>query len=144
MKPITSHLKTFIDKNCKSPYNEIARTFRLSSSQSSIFQNIHELIRDAHIEWFNSSPMIVEIETLPQGQLYNEIPSNFIQIIEASLSQQKTFQMNIGGRDIFVAFYADANKSHSTKKWGTYLKKIYIWLSVISHFASTACTHGAV
>jgi hypothetical protein len=139
MKPITSDLKTFIDKNCKSPYNEIARTFRFSSSQSSIFQNIHELIRDAHIEWFNTSEMIIEIDQIPQGELYNDIPNNFIKIIEASLSQQKTFQMNIGGRDIFVAFYADANKSHSPKKWGTYLKKIYIWLSVVSHFASAAC-----
>jgi hypothetical protein len=83
--------------------------------------------------------MIIEIDQIPQGELYNDIPNNFIKIIEASLSQQKTFQMNIGGRDIFVAFYADANKSHSPKKWGTYLKKIYIWLSVVSHFASAAC-----
>jgi hypothetical protein len=67
--------------------------------------------------------MILEIDQIPQGELYNDIPNNFIKIIEASLSQQKTFQMNIGGRDIFVAFYADVNKSHSPKKWGTYLKK---------------------
>lgn len=139
MKPITSELKTFIDKNCKLPYNEIAKTFRFSSSQSSIFQNIHKLIRDAHIEWFHSYKTILEIESIPQGELYNDIPENFIKIIEYNLSQQKTVKMHIGGRDIFVAFYDDSNKSHSPKKWNTYLKKIYIWLSVISHFASTSC-----
>uniref|UniRef100_A0A6C0K1X7 Uncharacterized protein n=1 Tax=viral metagenome TaxID=1070528 RepID=A0A6C0K1X7_9ZZZZ len=139
MKPITSDLKTFIDKNCKTPYNEIEQTFGISSSQSSIFQNIHEMIRDAHIEWFNSSQMVNEIEPIPQGHLYNDIPENFKIIIGTTLSQQKTFQMNIGGRDIFVAFYADANKSHSSKKWTEYLKKIYIWLKIISQFASTSC-----
>uniref|UniRef100_A0A6C0HGW8 Uncharacterized protein n=1 Tax=viral metagenome TaxID=1070528 RepID=A0A6C0HGW8_9ZZZZ len=139
MKPITRNLKLFIDKNCSSPYNEIERTFRFSSSQSSIFQNIHELIRDAHIEWFNAPNPVLEIDPIQQGQLYNDIPENFIRIIETTLSQQKTFQMNIGGRDIFVAFYADKHKSHSAKRWNEYLKKIFIWLTVISQFASTAC-----
>jgi hypothetical protein len=138
MKPITSYLKTFIDQNCKEPYNEIARTFRFTSSQSSIFQNIHELIRNAHIEWHNH-PEIIEMANVSKGRLYNDIPENFIRIIETTLNQQKTFKMNIGGRDIFVAFYADANKSHSPKKWSEYLKKIYIWLTVISQFASTTC-----
>jgi hypothetical protein len=139
MKHITSELKTFIDKNCKDPYNEIAKTFRFTSSQSSILQNIHELIRNAHIEWHNNQSVISEIENLPKGELYNDIPGNFIRIIERTLSQQKTFQMNIGGRNIFVSFFADAHKSHSAKKWTEYLKKIYIWLTVISQFASTAC-----
>jgi hypothetical protein len=139
MKPITSELKTFIDNNCRDPYNEIAQTFRFTSSQSSILQNIHELIRNAHIEWHNHPEMIAEMENMPKGQLYNDIPENFIVIIESTLSQQKTFKMNIGGRDIFVSFFADAHKSHSDKKWADYLKKIYIWLTVISQFASTTC-----
>jgi hypothetical protein len=139
MKPITGQLKTFIDYNCREPYNEISKTFRFSSSQTSIFQNIHELIRNAHIEWHNNNDEIVEIENMPKGQLYKRIPENFIQIIETTLIQQKTFKMNIGGRDIFVSFFADAHKSHSAKKWNDYLKKIYIWLTVISQFASTTC-----
>jgi hypothetical protein len=138
MKPITSQLKSFIDYNCKEPYNEIAKTFMFSSSQSSIFQNIHELIRNAHIEW-HDNPEIAEIENIPKGQLYKDIPENFKQIIKTTLSQQKTFNMNIGGRDIFVSFFADAHKSHSPEKWVVYLKKIYIWLTVISQFASTTC-----
>ena len=139
MKPITSYLKSYIDTNYREPYTEIGNTFKFSSSQSSILQNIHELIRDAHIEWYNLQDTITEIKPLPQGKLYNDIPENFIQIIESTMSQQKTFQMNIDGRDIFIAFYADANKSHSPKKWGDYLKKIYIWLKIISQFASTSC-----
>jgi hypothetical protein len=140
MKLITSQLKSFIDHNCREPYNEIAKTFKLSSSQSSIFQNIHELIRNAHIEWHNNNYTTVsEIENIPKGQLYNDIPENFIRIIETTLIQQKTFKMNIGGRDIFVSFFADAHKSYSAKKWNDYLKKIYIWLTIISQFASTTC-----
>lgn len=139
MKPITSELKTFIDSNCRDPYNEITQAFRFTSSQSSILQNIHELIRNAHIEWHNYPEMIAEMENMPKGQLYKDIPENFIVIIESTLSQQKTFKMNIGSRDIFVSFFADAHKSHSDKKWADYLKKIYIWLTVISQFASTTC-----
>jgi len=140
MKPVTSELKRYIDKNYKLPYEEIS-TFHFSSRQTDIVNNIHTLIRTAHLDWHNNKQSIEELEHFPKGGMYHDIPENFIRIIEKNLKQQKVFKTSIGNRTINVIFYADAFKSHSPRKWLEYLKKIYIWLTIISQFASNACVN---
>jgi hypothetical protein len=140
MKPITTELKRYIDSYYKEPYNEIA-SFKFSSRQTDIIHNIHTLIRTAHLEWHNNKESVEELETFPKGDLYNDIPENFIRIIENTLKQQKVYTMTIEHRTINVIFYADAYKSYSTKKWLHYLKKIYIWLAIVSQFSSNNCVN---
>ena len=139
MKPISDELKTYIEVDYREPYNDIAKSFRFHSMQSILLQNIHAIIRDAHLDWYDNMAKIVSMSSIPKGNTFSNIPENFIQIIESSLKQHHVYKMNIGSRTITIAFYAESNKSYSPTKWTEYLKKIYIWLSAISQLASSHC-----
>lgn len=138
MKLITNELKRFINTYCSESYNEISKLVVFRPSQINILQTIHQCIMNAHVD-FHHNAQIIEIENIPKGKLYNDIDKIFIQIIENTLIQQKTFKMTIGARTIYVSFFDDKSKSHSSKKWDDYLKKIYMWLTIISTISSNLC-----
>ena len=140
MKEISKEIREYIQSHYKKPYKEIVKMLRFSQMQEGVLNNIHNLITDANIKWYDEAKnTIFEIDNIPKGTLYHDIPENFKKIIDTSLKQEKTYEMTIASRKITVTFYDDANKSHSVKKWTEYLKKIYIWISVISKFASSSC-----
>ena len=139
MKPISDELKRYIDINYREPYNDIAKSFRFYSIQTILLENIHDIIRNAHLDWYDNVSKIESVGSIPKGNTYSNIPENFIQIIESSLKQHQVYKMHIGSRTITLAFYAENNKSYSHKKWTEYVKKIYIWLTCISQLASPQC-----
>jgi hypothetical protein len=142
MKPVSVELKRYIDVNYREPYNDIAKSFRFHSMQSTILQNMHAMIRDGHLEWHDNLSTINTIGAIPKGSLFKDIPESFIQIIESSLKQHQVYRMNIGSRVITIAFYAENDKSYSLKKWTEYVKKMYIWLTIISKLASSQCVQN--
>lgn len=143
MKEISKQLIQFLDMHV-SPKLQHLPDIRVSRESTVMLSNIfhkmteaeHEFKKtDIHEKWIN-----FENTKIPKGIDYNYSPEKAKTEIEKIAKFGCVFRFKIGSRDIQISIIFSKTTENNTKYCNDALKRMFIWLYVSTHYASSNCS----
>lgn len=131
-KSDTLRLQSFVHKHFEK--SEV-KSFKFSQMQKIFINNFHQLIMNAHFDYFEDKTITNNVPYQPCKNI-DGIPEEFRKTIKEKLVPHRVFAFKCGNRTIRTTFYAEKYKTHA---WEYYIKRVYIWLHIACQFAPDAC-----
>lgn len=143
MKDISTRLIGFLEEHISHKLSDVP-PMHLSSESNKMLSGLFEIMIDAerhfksgaiHEKWIS-----FENTKIPRGIDYNYSPEIAKAKIEDASKFGCIFSFKLKGRDIQVSINFSKTTDNNSKYCNDAIKRIYMWLYVSTHYASTACS----